>query len=114
MLNSRVASRTRTHAPGDRPNHIKDLKQHSLGDGGIEFADIERSRRSGGYGRGGRGVVCRSGRGSRRRGRCRLGRDFGGCDSRGCRHFLDYERGVRGRYCFMDFSSRNGGERRRE
>ena len=44
-VESRQNDKSGGHQPRHRSNHIKNLKEHRLGDGGIELADIKGSRR---------------------------------------------------------------------
>ena len=61
---------------GDGTNHVEDLEQHGLGDGVVEFTDIEGSTRSSsGGGTSGRGGLSRSLTGS---GLTTSGRGLGG------------------------------------
>ena len=43
--------------PSDRTNHVENLKQHGLRDGGVELADVKGSGRRGHLSD--RGIVCR-------------------------------------------------------
>jgi len=79
---------TNDHQPRHRSDHIENLKEHCLSDGGIEFTDIEGSRRgrarcSGRMVGGNRG---RSGSRSRSRNRCLWGRLRGDLGNSGGRH----------------------------
>jgi len=65
----------RGHPPRNGSDHVENLKKHCLGDGGIEFTDIEGSRRS--RARCSGGMVGNRGRSGSRRGngdRCLRGR----------------------------------------
>lgn len=78
-VESRQNDKSGGHQPRHRSNHIKNLKEHRLGDGGIELADIKGSRRGRARcsGRVVRGNRRRSG-GRRRNRNGRLGSGLGG------------------------------------
>jgi hypothetical protein len=42
---SRQSDKTSCYLPRHRSDHVEYLKKHRLGDGGIEFTDVEGSRR---------------------------------------------------------------------
>jgi hypothetical protein len=91
--------------PGDRTDHVENLKKHGLGDGGVKLSDIEGGR--GCRGRLGRRGVVGGGRWDRRGESTVLGNGNSLRLGNGRRRheYMGFFVGVWvGRYCFVDFS----------